>query len=160
ASHRRDIELFRAHFPATCVLHCGFGSTETGVVRHFFIDHQTRLEGDSVPLGYPIADIELALLDEHGAPVAPGEIGEIVIRSQFISRGYWRRPDLNEGLFGVDPHDPRVRSYRTGDLGVLRADGCLEHRGRKDSQIKIRGNRVELAEIETALRGLPGVAHA
>jgi thioesterase domain-containing protein/acyl carrier protein len=82
------------------------------------------------------------------------------VRSQFISRGYWRRPDLNEQLFGLDPHDPRLRSYRTGDLGMLRADGCLEHRGRKDGQIKIRGNRVEVAEIETALRGLPGIAHA
>jgi amino acid adenylation domain-containing protein len=160
ASHRSDVELFRAHFPSTCLLHCGLGSTETGVVRHFFVDRHTRLEGDAVPLGYPIADIEVLLLDEQGTPVAQGEIGEIVVRSQFISRGYWQRPDLNERIFGSGPHDPRVRTYRTGDLGVLRADGCLEHRGRKDGQVKIRGNRVEIAEIETALRSLAGVAHA
>ncbi len=160
ASHRSDVELFRANFPSTCRLHCGFGSTETGVVRHFFIDHRTPIEGESVPLGYPITDMEVLLLDEQGAPAAPGEIGEIVIRSRFISRGYWRRPDLNERVFGSDPIDPSLRTYRTGDLGVLRSDGCLEHRGRKDGQVKIRGNRIETAEIETALRGLAGVAHA
>jgi len=160
ASHRTDVELFRTHFPATCRLHCGLGSTETGVVRHFFIEPHTQLVGDAVPLGYPIADMDVLLLDEQGAPVAPGATGEIVIRSRFISRGYWQRPELNEHVFGTDPADARLRTYRTGDLGVLREDGCLEHRGRKDGQVKIRGNRVELAEVESALRGLTGVAHA
>lgn len=159
ASHRSDIELFRSHFPATCRLHCGFGSTETGVARHFFIDRDTPIEGEAIPLGYPVEDMEVSLLDEQDRPVAPGEVGEMVIRSRYISRGYWNRPDLNERLFGCDPQNPQIRIYRTGDLGVLRADGCLEHRGRKDGQVKIRGNRVETAEVETALRGLPGVAH-
>ena len=160
ASHRSDVELFRAHFPVTCRLHCGLGSTETGVVRHFFIEPHTRLTRDAVPLGYPIADMDVLLLDEQGAPVAPGETGEIVIRSRFISQGYWQRPELNAHVFGIDPTDRRLRTYRTGDLGVLQADGCLEHRGRKDGQVKIRGNRVELAEVESALRGLTSVAHA
>jgi len=160
ASHRTDVELFRAHFPATCLLHCGLGSTETGVVRHFFIERETQLDGDSVPLGYPIDAMEVLLLNEQGAAVAPGEIGEIVVRSRFISAGYWRQPELNERVFGSDPDDARLRIYRTGDLGVLRADGCLEHRGRKDGQVKIRGNRVETADVESALRGLDGVAHA
>ncbi len=160
ASHRSDVDLFRAHFPSTCRLHCGFGSTETGVVRHFFIDHRTRIEADAIPLGYPIADVEVLLLNEHGMPVPAGEIGEIVVRSRFISRGYWRRADLTERVFASDPHDSSQRTYRTGDLGVLRSDGCLEHRGRKDGQVKIRGNRIEIAEVETALRSLAGVAHA
>ena len=160
ASHRSDVELFRARFPASCVLHCGFGSTETGVACHFFIDAQTKIERDAVPLGYPATDMEVLLLDGNGEQVAAGEIGEMVIRSRFISRGYWQRPELNEGVFGCDPHDPRLRTYRTGDLGVFRADGCLEHRGRKDNQVKIRGNRIEIAEVETALRSIPGVSHA
>ncbi len=160
ASHRADIELFRAHFPRSCRLHCGFGSTETGVARHFFVDHDTQFEGEAVPLGYPVDDVEVVLLDEQGKPVASGEIGEMVVRSRYITRGYWKRPDLNDAVCGHDPADPSIRIYRTGDLGVLRADGCLEHRGRKDFQVKIRGNRIELAEIETALSGLAGVAHA
>ena len=160
ASHRSDVELFRAHFPRSCVLHCGFGSTETGLACHYFIDTHTRIERDAVPLGYPATDVEVLLLDAHGEQVAPGNIGEIVIRSRFISRGYWQRPQLNEGVFGCDPHDPDMRTYRTGDLGVFQANGCLEHRGRKDGQVKIRGNRIEIAEIEMALRGIPGISHA
>lgn len=160
ASHRSDVELFRARFPPGCVLHCGFGSTETGVACHFFIDAHTHLERDAVPLGFPATDMEVLLLDGDGEQVAAGEIGEMVVRSRFISRGYWQRPQLNETVFGCDPDDPRIRTYRTGDLAVLRADGCLEHRGRKDDQVKIRGHRVEIAEVETALRAIPGVAHA
>lgn len=160
ASHASDVELFRKHFSTGCRLHCGFGSTETGVVRHFFVDRDTRIDGQSVPLGFGIPDMDVALLDEQGRPVASGEIGEIVVRSQFISSGYWQRPDLNERSFDRDPVDPRVRIYHTGDLGVMRADGCLEHRGRKDGLVKIRGNRVEIAEVESALRGVAGVAHA
>lgn len=160
ASHRRDVELYRAHFPDTCSLHCGLGSTETGVVRHFFVNHHTLLSSDAIPLGYPVDDIELLLLDEHGNPVPRGETGEIVIRSRYIARGYWRRPELNAARFGADAQDLEIRIYRTGDLGTLRADGCLEHRGRKDFLVKIRGNRVELAEIETELRSIACVAHA
>jgi amino acid adenylation domain-containing protein len=160
AAHRRDVELFRSHFPTACALHCGFGSTETGVTCHFFIDAHTSIDGDAVPLGYAATDMDVLLLNDEGEQVAAGDIGEIVIRSRFISRGYWRRPDLNEKVFGCDRSDARIRTYRTGDLGVLRADGCLEHRGRKDGQIKIRGNRVEIAEIEMALRSISSVAHA
>lgn len=160
ASHRSDVELFRARFPASCVLHCGFGSTETGVACHFFIDTHTCIKRDAVPLGYPATDMEVLLLDGNGEQVAAGNIGEIVIRSRFISRGYWQRPELNEGVFGCDQRDPHIRTYRTGDLGIFRADGCLEHRGRKDGQVKIRGNRIEIAEVEMALRSLPGVSHA
>ena len=160
ASHRKDIDLYRAHFSKACMLHCGLGSTETGVVRHFFVDHQMELPGSAVPLGYPIPGMEVLLLGEDGKPVKLGEIGEIVIRSRYVARGYWHRPDLNNSVFAPDETDSEARLYRTGDLGVLRSDGCLEHRGRKDFQVKVRGNRVELAEIEIALRDLEGVAHA
>ncbi len=159
ATHRRDVELYREHFPSSCVLHCGLGSTETGVVRHYFVDQHTDIS-KAVPLGYPIDDVEVMLLDEQGAPVSPGEVGEIVIRSRYIARGYWRRPDLNSTVLVTDARDPQIRLYRSGDLGVLRADGCLEHRGRKDFLVKVRGNRVELGEIESALRELDGIAHA
>jgi amino acid adenylation domain-containing protein len=159
-SQRIDVERYRNHFPATCRLHCGLSTTETGVVRQFLIDHDTSLNEGAVPLGFPVEDVEVQLLDAQGIPVARGEIGEIVIRSRYISRGYWRRPDLNATVFAADTQDPEIRIYRTGDLGVLRSDDCLEHRGRQDAQVMIRGNRIELPEIETALRGLSAVAHA
>jgi amino acid adenylation domain-containing protein len=160
ATNRRDVDLFRAHFAADCRLHCGLGSTETGVVRHFVIDGHTPLPDAAIPLGYPVNGVEVRLLGEDGVPVASGEVGEIVVRSRFISRGYWHRADLTASVMGVDPDDPEMRIYRSGDLGVMRPDGCLIHRGRKDHQVKIRGNRVELPEIENHLRDLPGVAHA
>ncbi|MEP7242771.1 MAG: AMP-binding protein [Gammaproteobacteria bacterium] len=160
ASNRKDVDLYRKHFSRGCVLHCGLGSTETGVARHFFVDHHTKLEGAGVPLGYAIDDVDVRLETEDGAPAAPGKVGEIVIRSRYIARGYWRRPDLNSSVFSSDEADPLARIFRTGDLGVLRADGCLEHRGRKDLQVKVRGNRIELAEIEMALRDIDGIAHA
>jgi amino acid adenylation domain-containing protein len=160
ASHRSDVDRYRNHFPATCRLHCGLSTTETGVARQFFIDHDTSLSDGAVPLGFPVEDVEVQLLDAHSVPVARGEIGEIVIRSRYISRGYLRRPDLNATVLAADTQHPEIRIYRTGDLGVLRSDDCLEHRGRKDAQVKIRGNRIELPAIETALRRLSAVAHA
>jgi amino acid adenylation domain-containing protein len=160
ASLRIDVERYRKHFPATCRLHCGLSTTETGLVRQFILDHDTALSDGAVPLGFPVEDVEVQLLDAQGIPVKRGEIGEIVIRSRYISRGYLRRPDLNAGVFAVDTQDSGIRIFRTGDLGVLRGDACLEHRGRKDAQLMIRGNRIELPEIESALRGVSAVAHA
>ena len=159
ASNRRDIELFRERFPRSCRVHCGLGSTETGMSRNFVIDHDTPLDSPLVPLGYAIDGVDVQLLDEQGRPVARNETGEIVVRSRYIFREYWRRPDLNTTVVTRDPADPDVRIYRTGDLGQLAADGCLVHRGRKDHLVKLRGNRIELPEIEVALRD-HGVEHA
>jgi hypothetical protein len=92
--------------------------------------------------------------------VAPGEIGEIVVQSPCLALGYWGNESLSQACFSIDASRPGFRRYRTGDLGVINEDGCLEHRGRKDFQVKIRGNRVELAEVEQSLLGLPEIAEA
>src|SRR4030095_6930896 len=97
-------------------------------------------------------------VDGAGVPVATGEIGEITVRSRYLAEGYWRQPELTASSFRRGPGG--VRTYRTGDLGRLRADGCLEHLGRKDFQLKIGGNRVEAAEVEAALLEVPGVKEA
>jgi thioesterase domain-containing protein/acyl carrier protein len=110
-----------------------------------------------VPLGYPVAEKEVLLLDDDGRPVAPGVPGEIVIRSKYLAVGYWRQPELTRAAFLPDPADGAMRRYVTGDLGVMAADGCLTHLGRKDFQVKIRGTRVETAEIEVVLSRLEGV---
>ena len=93
-------------------------------------------------------------------PSAPDDIGEIAIRSRYLSPGYWRRPDLTAAAFRPDPAGGPERIYRTGDLGRRLPDGCLVHLGRKDFQVKIRGFRVEVAEVEGALLSLPTVQEA
>ena len=147
ASHR-DVELFRAHFSETCLLVNGLGATETGLIRRFVIGRDTDVPEGIIPIGFPVEDMEVVLLDEGGASVPSGAIGEIAVQSDYLATGYWNRPDLTAKAFGADS---ARRLYRTGDLGRLRDDGCLEYLGRRDFRVKIRGNTVEVAEIEQAL---------
>ncbi|HET8531301.1 MAG TPA: AMP-binding protein [Methylomirabilota bacterium] len=155
---RLDVELFRRHFASGCVLANGLGATETGIVRRFLLGRETPFDGEIVPIGYPIEDMEVAVLGDDGKPAAPGEVGEISVRSEYLALGYWNRPDLTARAFETDARGQRA--YRTGDLGRLRADGCLEHLGRRDSRTKIRGVTVSLAEVEAALAGLPCIREA
>ena len=157
---RRDWALFRERFPHDCVLVNGLGATECGLVRQFFIDPSMPPPDGVVPIGYPVEDMEIQVMDEAGRPVAVGEVGEIVVRSRFLAPGYHGRPDLTANAFTPDPAEPGIRTYRTGDLGRLHPDGCLDHLGRRDARLKIRGQWVDLAEVEAALLGAPGVHEA
>ncbi len=156
----QDITLFRTHFPKTSVLINTLGMSETGNIAQMKIDHQTVLQGHNVPAGYPIGDKRIVLIDEAGNPVPSGEVGEILVKGHFLSPGYWRLPSLTAEKYAIDPEDPSGRIFRTGDLGRLRPDGSLEHLGRKNSQIKIRGFRVDLAEIEAVLHTYSGVKNS
>ena len=152
----RDHALFRRHFPESCVMVNGYGVTETGTIRIFVMDRETGPGADgAVPVGYPVEGMDVLLLDEAGLEVPPGEVGEIVVRGAYLSPGYWNDPAATAAAFSATAGG--LRLYRTGDLGRLRPDGCLMHMGRSDSQVKIRGNRVELAEVELALSQAPGV---
>ncbi len=155
-----DVEAFRRHFPETCRLLNGLGITETGTARHFFIDHRTPITMGPVPVGYAVPDVEVLLLDEEGRPVGTGEPGEIAIRSRYLSPGYWRQPELNQMKFLPDPDGGGARIYLTGDLGRMLPDDCLIHQGRKDFQVKVRGHRVELSEVERTLLALSAVKEA
>src|SRR5207249_4371061 len=94
------------------------------------------------------------LLDDAGEEVEPGDTGEIAVRSRYLAPGYWRKPELTRAVFLPDPTGGSARIYRTGDLGRMLPDGCLVHLGRKDLQVKSRGHRIEVAEIEMALLDL------
>jgi amino acid adenylation domain-containing protein len=155
---RHDVELYRRHFAAGCVLLNNFGATETATVREYFIDKTTEIAGNIVPVGYPVADVEVLLLDGDGKEVGPDQVGEIAVKSRYVALGYWRRPDLTRERFRPAPEGERI--YLTGDVGRMQADGCLVHLGRGDSQVKIRGNLIEIAELEMALLEDPGVAAA
>ncbi len=154
-----EVVLFRRHFRPGSVLVNRYGTTETSIVTQFLVDHDTTLDGPLVPSGYPLPGKEVLILDEQGAACPPGTPGEIAIRSAFHSPGYWRAPELTAQRFReLEGTDDRL--YFTGDRGRLRPDGCLEHLGRLDQQVKVRGYRVEIAEVEAALRRIEGVRDA
>jgi amino acid adenylation domain-containing protein len=156
----RDVDAYKKHFGPTCVLVNRFGTTETGNICWFFIGKDTHLEDRIVPVGYPIADTEVLLLDETGKPVGYDQPGEIVVKSRYLSPGYWRGTDTIGSSFVTDPTASGKRIYRTGDLGSMRPDGCVTHLGRKDLQAKIRGHRIELGQIDSALLRHPAVREA
>jgi amino acid adenylation domain-containing protein len=103
-------------------------------------------------LGKVLSDLQVHLLDAQLLPVQPGADGELCISGPGLARGYWKRPDLTRDKFVQDPLNPKQRLYRTGDRGRLRPDGRIMLLGRGDDQVKVRGFRVELGEIEAQLR--------
>ncbi|WP_344525573.1 amino acid adenylation domain-containing protein, partial [Streptomyces rectiviolaceus] len=104
-----------------------------------------------VPIGHPIANIRMYVLDRHDRPVPAGVAGELCIGGRGLARGYLDRPELTAERFTDDPFVPGARIYRTGDLARHRTDGALEFLGRLDHQVKLRGQRLELGEIEAVL---------
>jgi hypothetical protein len=137
-----------------------FGSTETGIFRHYFINKDRQITDNNVPVGYAVEDMEILLLNEDGHEVGCQQVGEIAVKSRYLSLGYWGRPNLTQATFHPNPDGGDDRIYRTGDLGCLQPDGCLVHLGRKDLQVKIRGHRVEVEEIERILLEMDMVKEA
>ncbi|MCP4658111.1 MAG: amino acid adenylation domain-containing protein, partial [bacterium] len=133
-------------------LHNLYGPTEAAVDVTFQPCARHGAER-SVPIGRPIANIGIYLLDRRGHPVAVGEAGELHIAGVGLARGYLGRPDLTAERFVPDPFSrkPGVRFYRTGDLARFRTDGAVDFLGRLDHQVKVRGFRIELGEIEEVL---------
>ncbi|MEO8428152.1 MAG: amino acid adenylation domain-containing protein [Verrucomicrobiota bacterium] len=152
-----DIHLVRKHISPNCALFTGLGSTETGTVRQMVVTPETVIPGKVVPLGYSVDEMEVLLLDESGCAVALNQIGEIAVRSRYLSPGYWQKPELTRQVFLQDGESAEERVYLTGDLGCMDSDRLLVHCGRKDFQVKIRGFRIDISEIETSLLEHPAV---
>ncbi len=137
----------------------GYGPTETTT---FAITHEITDVADgarSIPLGRPVGNARIYILDDAGQPVPVGVAGEIYIGGKGVALGYLNRPELTAERFVADPFSgaPRARMYRTGDLGRWLPDGTIEFLGRNDQQVKVRGYRIELGEIEARLAEHAGV---
>jgi amino acid adenylation domain-containing protein len=153
-----SLRLWRDFAPETRLIN-EYGPTETVVG---CCVHQVRPDdprSGSVPIGRPIANTQLYILDRHMNPVPPGVMGELYIGGAGVARGYLNRPELTAQKFLSDPFSggTGARLYKTGDLARYRKDATLEFLGRIDNQVKVRGYRIELGEIEATLADHPGV---
>ena len=139
-----------------------YGSTETTMVKFFHIVQQTDLSRGFIPIGKPMKGARALVLDERQRVCPPGVAGEIYIRTPFRTLGYYKNPDATKEVFVQNPFNdhPDDLIYRTGDLGLILNDGNFRFLGRKDNQVKIRGIRVELGEIENHLLNHPLVGAA
>ena len=137
-----------------------YGPTETVVGCAVYAARAGEIASGPVPIGRPIANARLHLLERRGRPVPEGVPGEIYIGGAGVARGYLGRPDLTAERFVPDPFsaEPGARLYRSGDLARLLPSGDLEFLGRNDHQVKMRGVRLELGEIEAALASFPGIS--
>jgi amino acid adenylation domain-containing protein len=155
-----DFRLFRKHFPPTSIFVHMLWSSEAGAIawaRWFASDD---VPDGVLPVGHFARDVDGSLLGDDGRPVARGDVGEIVVRSRYVASGYWRDPELTAQRLSPDLDGTGTRQLRTGDLGRINAHGMLEFCGRSDDRIKIRGNRIEVMEVERAVETLPGIDRA
>ena len=155
------LDFWRSNAPSTRLIN-EYGPTETVVGCCIYeVDDLSSFNND-VPIGKPIANIQMYVLDRHMQPVPIGVTGEIYIGGAGVARGYLNRSELTEQRFVPNPFTDRQgeRLYKTGDLACYLADGNIMYKGRVDHQVKIRGYRIELGEIEAVLATHPRVAHS
>jgi len=144
-------------------LHNLYGPTEAAVdVSGYpaYGEALAEVSGPSVPIGYPVWNTGLRILDSMMQPLPPGVAGDLYLTGIQLAQGYLGRPDLTASRFIADPFAPGGRMYRTGDVARWLANGAVEYLGRSDDQLKIRGQRIELGEIDAVMQALPDVAQA
>jgi amino acid adenylation domain-containing protein len=148
---RPDLLIKLQHQLPTCEFITLYGASEVSSDATFYKTKQ--FAGERVPIGWPVPNTQVYVLDPYGEPVPTGVVGEIHVGGAGVGRGYLNRPELTAARFIPDRFnsDSPSRLYKTGDLGRWRADGLLEYLGRNDHQVKIRGFRIELGEIEAQL---------
>ena len=144
-------------------LHNLYGPTEAAVDVSWYPacgPELAAVTGSSVPIGWPVWNTGLRILDAAMRPVPPGVAGDLYLTGIQLAQGYLGRPDLTASRFIADPFAPGERMYRTGDVARWLTNGAVEYLGRSDDQLKIRGQRIELGEIDRVMSALPDVAQA
>ncbi|MCX6581866.1 MAG: amino acid adenylation domain-containing protein [Candidatus Aminicenantes bacterium] len=167
AVYKKDVDQYKKYFSEHCLFVNGLGPTESTIALQYFIDKQTEISREAVPVGYPVEDTEVNLLTEHNREAGVLGVGEIVFKSEHLALGYWKNPELTAEKFCLDKNfsggaggrlfKKAPLLYKTGDLGRRLPDGAIEFVGRGDSQVKISGYRVEPGEIESKLDRAPGI---
>jgi acyl-coenzyme A synthetase/AMP-(fatty) acid ligase/thioesterase domain-containing protein/acyl carrier protein len=158
-----DIDRLRAWLAPKSAIQLIYAATEAPMMQ-WFVDDSSRTDDPRIPIGHPLPGNRLALIDEYGRNTRPGEVGELIVGSPYVSLGNWAGGLWVEGHCAANGIEsdaaPSSRLFRTGDLVRQRPDGLLERMGRKDRQVKIRGARVDLEGVEAALCQHPFVRDA
>ncbi|NUP91709.1 MAG: amino acid adenylation domain-containing protein [Candidatus Omnitrophica bacterium] len=161
ALYAHHVKAWRENAPDTRLIN-EYGPTEAAVGCCIYEVPRQGPIRENLPIGHPVSNTQLFVLDRDLNPVPAGVVGELYIGGDSLARGYLNRPDLTHERFIGNPFsaDPARRLYKTGDLARYLPDGNLEYLGRSDHQVKIRGFRIELEEIETTLVNIPGIREA
>jgi amino acid adenylation domain-containing protein len=158
---KSDIDLARKAYGEYMRIINLYGPSECSIIHTCYeVPSPPKTDQPIMPIGKPIGNARAYVLDKTMRPVPPGITGELCVGGTGVGLGYLAQPDLTAEYFLEDPFYPGERMYRTGDLVRQLPDGCLTFVGRRDNQIKIRGYRVELGEIETIIRAYPGIRDA
>ena len=154
----KQLNIWRRHLPDALYANL-FGPTEITDIGLYYIVNRTFSDDDSLPIGTVCDNVDILILDENDKEADEGEKGELCIRGSFLALGYYNNPEKTSEVFVQNPlnkHYPEV-IYRTGDIVSINTLGELMYHGRKDYQIKHRGNRIELGEIESAAGRMDGI---
>ncbi|MEC0090208.1 non-ribosomal peptide synthetase [Paenibacillus macquariensis] len=154
---KTDAEKYIKYFNDKCLLVNFLGASEVMVATFKFVDKHIELSGETVSAGYPIDEVNVLIVNENNEEARTYEEGEIIYVSECLSLGYWNLPHATANVFVPNPLAHEGRVYRSGDLGRILPDGSIEYIGRKDNQVKIRGQRVELNEIEMIMDEIKGI---
>ena len=157
----KPLNVWRKRLPGVLFANL-YGPTEiTDVCTYYIVDREFA-DSDPLPIGVPCKNTRALILTEDNAEAKTGEIGELCILGSSLALGYWRSPEITAKAFTDNPLNGNYseKIYRTGDLVYMSEDGLIMFVGRKDSQIKHKGNRIELGEIETAAKGVDGINNA
>ena len=156
---QRDLSLFQSCCDEQARLTAIFASSEASCMLAERFGSTSRIEGNAIPAGYPMHGVSVRLVDDDGRDAGPGVGGEIVVESPQVTTGYWRAPELTATKIAPG-RAPGIRVLRTGDRGAILPDGRITFLGRVDTQLKIRGFRVDPTEVEMALMSDREILHA
>ncbi|MBU2649920.1 MAG: non-ribosomal peptide synthetase [Bacteroidetes bacterium] len=149
--YRSDVDKARQVFDHSTLLVNILASTEAYLSRAFVMKYDTPIGSNVVPVGYAVEDLDVLVLDDSGNPCKANSPGEIYLKSRYLTPGYWKRPEQTVKDITKDENEPGILILRTYDKGYFLENDCLVHTGRMDSMVKLRGYRIDLAEVENTL---------
>jgi amino acid adenylation domain-containing protein len=157
---KSEVDQFKKFFGPHCTLMNQFSMNEAGTICQQLITRETQISTAIVPVGYPVAGKSVFVVDEQRKDIGSDGVGEIAVKSNYLSSGYWGDHELTAAKYSSEPNSAEERIYYTGDLGQVLPDGRLVYMGRKDDQVKIRGGKVNGSEVQAHLLSHPEIRNA